>query len=86
MCNVQADAPAQLHGASWQGWCFTSGKLISPEGRSFEGKDSSWWRLLLLRARVNDRLTQRLGVEGAARTAAGGALRSPADEALRSRP
>lgn len=56
----------ELPGQSWQGWCFYGNKPISPEGRSFEGKDSSWWGLLLLRARVNDRLTQRLGVEGAA--------------------
>ncbi|WP_080571252.1 VC1465 family Xer recombination activation factor [Comamonas testosteroni] len=63
----------ELPGKAWQGWCFAGGKLISPEGRSFEGKDSSWWGLLLLRARVNDRLTQRLGVEGAARTVTGAA-------------
>ncbi|WP_415797082.1 VC1465 family Xer recombination activation factor [Comamonas aquatilis] len=63
----------ELPGQAWQGWCFYGGKLISPEGRSFEGKDSSWWGLLLMRARVNDRLRQRLGVEGAARTAMGAA-------------
>lgn len=76
----------ELPGKAWQGWCFAGGKLISPEGRSFEGKDSSWWGLLLLRARVNDRLTQRLRVEGAARTAAGGAVRSPAAESVAPRP
>ncbi|MGE8441828.1 MAG: DUF3653 domain-containing protein [Comamonas testosteroni] len=28
----------ELPGKAWQGWCFAGGKLISPEGRSFEGK------------------------------------------------
>lgn len=58
----------ELPGQAWQGWCFYGNKLISPEGRSFEGKDSNWWGLLIMRARVNDRLRQRNGVEGAART------------------
>ena len=63
----------ELPGQAWQGWCFYGNKLISPEGRSFEGKDSNWWGLLLMRARFNDRLRQRNGVEGAARTATGAA-------------
>lgn len=63
----------ELPGQAWQGWCFYGNKLISPEGRSFEGKDSNWWGMLLMRARVNDRLRQRNGVEGAARTATGAA-------------
>lgn len=63
----------ELPGQAWQGWCFYGNKLISPEGRSFEGKDSNWWGLLIMRARVNDRLRQRDGVEGAARTATGAA-------------
>ena len=45
----------ELPGKAWQGWCFAGGKLISPECRSFEGRDSSWWGLLILRARLTDR-------------------------------
>ena len=54
----------ELPGQAWQGWCFVGGKLISPEGRSFEGKDSNWWGLLLMRARWHDR--QRSLASGAA--------------------
>lgn len=57
----------ELPGQAWQGWCFVGGKLISPEGRLFEGKDSNWWGLLLMRARWHDR--QRSLVSGAARVA-----------------
>ena len=42
----------ELPGKAWQGWCFAGGKLISPEGRSFEGKDSNWWSLLILRTNI----------------------------------
>lgn len=76
----------ELPGQAWQGWCFYGNKLISPEGRSFEGKDSNWWGLLLMRARVNDRLRQRVGVEGAARTAAGESGASPAAGSVVPRP
>lgn len=42
----------ELPGQSWQGWCFYGNKLISPEGRSFEGKDSNWWGLLIRRSEM----------------------------------
>lgn len=42
----------ELPGQSWQGWCFYGNKLISPEGRSFEGKDSKWWSFLVRRAQM----------------------------------
>ncbi len=45
----------ELPGRSWAGWCFLGGKLVSPEGRVFIGTDSSWWSLLIRRARMNDR-------------------------------
>jgi DNA-binding transcriptional regulator YiaG len=35
----------------WDGWTFHSGKLWSPEGRSFVATDGSWWSLLVRQAR-----------------------------------
>ncbi|MBF9264284.1 VC1465 family Xer recombination activation factor [Paracidovorax cattleyae] len=40
----------ELPGQSWAGWEFRGGKLWSPEGRSFEGTDGSWWSLLVRQA------------------------------------
>jgi len=51
----------ELPGASWSGWCFHGGKLWSPEGRSFEGTDSSWWSLLVRRAACFDTMFKRSG-------------------------
>ncbi len=35
----------------WQGWCFHSGKLWTPEGRAIGPHDGSWWSLLVRQAR-----------------------------------
>ncbi|WP_374941039.1 VC1465 family Xer recombination activation factor [Xylophilus ampelinus] len=43
-----------LPGESWSGWSFVAGKLVSPEGHAFVGTDSSWWSLLVRRARLFD--------------------------------
>lgn len=51
----------ELPGTSWAGWCFHGGKLWSPEGRSFEGTDSSWWSLLVRRAACFDTMFKRSG-------------------------
>lgn len=51
----------ELPGASWSGWCFHGGKLWSPEGRSFEGTDGSWWSLLVRRAACFDAMFKRSG-------------------------
>lgn len=51
----------ELPGKSWAGWTFTGGKLWSPEGRSFEGTDGSWWSLLVRQARLFPELCKRLG-------------------------
>ena len=40
----------ELPGKTWAGWEFRGGKLWSPEGRSFEGTDGSWWSLLVRQA------------------------------------
>lgn len=40
----------ELPGKSWQGWHFSRGMLVTPEGRTISGKDSSWWSLLIRRA------------------------------------
>ena len=57
----------ELPGLAWQGWCFYGNKLISPEGRSFEGKDSNWWCLLVLRARMCSEFQEKLRAAEAAR-------------------
>jgi hypothetical protein len=41
----------ELPGASWQGWHFSRGCLVTPEGRVIHGHESSWWSLLIQRAR-----------------------------------
>jgi DNA-binding transcriptional regulator YiaG len=60
----------ELPGESWSGWCFHSGRLWSPEGRSFVGTDSSWWSLLVRRASMFDELYGRRGAGPAAKTQA----------------
>ena len=40
----------ELPGASWQGWSFSRGMLVTPEGRTIAGHESSWWSLLIRRA------------------------------------
>ena len=51
----------ELPGKTWAGWSFQGGKLLSPEGRSFEGTDGSWWSLLVRQARQFPVLSARLG-------------------------
>ena len=41
----------ELPGKGWAGWHFSRGALVTPEGRSIEGHESSWWSLMVLRAR-----------------------------------
>lgn len=60
----------ELPGASWQGWHFSRGMLITPEGHQISGKDGSWWSLLVRRAAMFDRTArenQRLRTELAAK-------------------
>ena len=47
-----------LPGGTWEGWRFAGGKLWSPEGHSFTGKDGSWWSLLVRRAAMFDKLAR----------------------------
>lgn len=67
----------ELPGESWRGWCFSGGRLWSPEGHSFKGTDSSWWSLLVRRAdmftvllRERDRLRSELAAALAGQAAA----------------
>ncbi len=53
----------ELPGQTWAGWEFRGGKLWSPEGRSFEGTDGSWWSLLVRQAHGFRELMAR-GAEG----------------------
>lgn len=55
----------ELPGKTWAGWEFQGGKLWSPEGRSFEGTDGSWWSLLVRQAHGFRELLVR-GAEGRA--------------------
>ena len=42
----------------WEGWHFSQGTLWSPEGHGFNGKDGSWWGLLVRQARMFNKLYQ----------------------------
>ena len=61
----------ELPGKSWQGWHFSRGMLVTPEGRTISGKDGSWWSLLVRQARMfselaaKTRATQKKAVEHA---------------------
>ncbi|MHB1199158.1 MAG: VC1465 family Xer recombination activation factor [Polaromonas sp.] len=41
----------ELPGASWDGWHFSRGGLVTPEGRMISGKDGAWWSLLVRQSR-----------------------------------
>ncbi len=43
---------AELPMPGWDGWHMHSGKLWSPEGHGFNPHDSSWWGLLVRKARL----------------------------------
>ncbi len=43
---------AELPCPGWDGWHMHSGKLWSPEGFGFNPHDSSWWGLLVRKARL----------------------------------
>lgn len=45
-------AGAELPCPGWDGWHMHSGKLWSPEGHGFGPLDSSWWGLLVRKARL----------------------------------
>ncbi len=49
----------ELPGKSWQGWHFSRGMLITPEGRQICGHDGAWWSLLVRRAAGFTELYQR---------------------------
>ena len=60
----------ELPGKSWEGWHFSRGILVTPEGHQITGKDGSWWSLLVRRAAMFDqtaRENQRLRCELAAK-------------------
>lgn len=52
-------AGAELPSPGWDGWHMHSGKLWSPEGHGFEPHDSSWWGLLVRKARLFKQLYDR---------------------------
>jgi hypothetical protein len=52
-------AGAELPSNGWDGWHMHSGKLWSPEGYGFEPHDSSWWGLLVRKARLFHQLYDR---------------------------
>lgn len=52
-------AGSELPSNGWDGWHMHSGKLWSPEGYGFEPQDSSWWGLLVRKARLFHQLYDR---------------------------
>ncbi|MBX9872930.1 MAG: phage protein, partial [Burkholderiaceae bacterium] len=50
---------AELPCPGWDGWHMHSGKLWSPEGYGFTPGDSSWWGLLVRKARLFHQLYDR---------------------------
>lgn len=52
-------AGAELPSSGWDGWHMHSGKLWSPDGYGFEPHDSSWWGLLVRKARLFKQLYDR---------------------------
>lgn len=50
---------AELPSPGWDGWHMHSGKLWSPEGHGFLPSDSSWWGLLVRKARLFKELYDR---------------------------
>ncbi|MES2363346.1 MAG: VC1465 family Xer recombination activation factor [Pseudomonadota bacterium] len=42
---------AELPGKSWEGWHFSRGMLITPEGHTISGNEGSWWSMLVQRSR-----------------------------------
>lgn len=40
-----------LPGKSWQGWHFSRGMLVTPEGRTITGHEGSWWSMLVRQAK-----------------------------------
>ncbi len=49
----------ELPCAGWEGWHMHSGRLWSPEGHGFVPTDSSWWGLLVRKARLFGVLYER---------------------------
>ena len=50
---------AELPSPGWDGWHMHSGRLWSPEGHGFLPSDSSWWGLLVRKARLFKELYDR---------------------------
>lgn len=41
----------ELPGKGWQGWHFSRGQLVTPEGRTIAGHEGAWWSLLVRQAK-----------------------------------
>ncbi len=54
----------ELPGQSWQGWHFSRGMLITPEGHQISGKDGAWWSLLVRQAKGFGELYKQLHGSG----------------------
>ncbi len=50
----------ELPGKDWEGWHFSRGALVTPEGRTISAQDSAWWSLMVLRARSFSTLYTKL--------------------------
>lgn len=73
---------ADLPCPGWDGWHMHSGKLWSPEGYGFTPHDSSWWGLLVRKARLFHQLYDRETQLNALLARAGRAPAAGAGDAL----
>lgn len=69
----------ELPGKSWEGWHFSRGMLITPEGREISGHDSSWWSLLIRRSHGFTELYQRQTSQNMAKAQTAGASGNDAE-------
>ena len=60
----------ELPGQSWQGWHFSRGMLITPEGRAISGKDGAWWSMLVRQAHSFGQLYRERNLERLAQSQA----------------
>lgn len=54
----------ELPGKTWQGWHFSRGMLVTPEGRTIAGHEGSWWSMLVRQARSFHVLYQQMHLPG----------------------
>jgi hypothetical protein len=46
----------ELPGKAWEGWHFSRGQLVTPEGRTIDGSEGAWWSLLVRQSKGFEQL------------------------------